>query len=276
MNRPDELSRCLNTVFQNSERPDEVIVSDDSSDGQPVREVVSRYPDVIYQSGPRRGLAPNRNACIQRVKENYIIFIDDDICVPQGFFATVRRLLLSCDSKTLITGYQMEHGNYKLVPNNSDFWGFQSIPVSDKYCAIVINSTIFPRSLFDRALFDENLRYGSEEIDMARHAVALGYRIIYEDCLYVNHYPSPVNREQYKQFVYASRLYATTKAYWYYERSVAKTLAFILLAPLQLLGSAVRRRDLRAVWGAFQSIALAGQYLFSNSKMSNPKQFSLD
>jgi len=37
MNRPDELSRCLDSVFQNVDRPDEVIVSDDSPDEEPAR-----------------------------------------------------------------------------------------------------------------------------------------------------------------------------------------------------------------------------------------------
>ena len=273
MNRPEDLSRCLESVFQSVEKPDEVIVSDDSSDGRLTQAVVEKYPGVIYQRGPRRGLGSNRNVCIQRAKSSHIIFVDDDVCVPPEFFATAHRLIAASDPKTLITGYEMKHceGTQKIVPHNPDFWGLQRVPVRHEYRAIVINSTMFPRNLFEQALFDEHLRYGSEEIDMAQHAVALGYRIAYEDSLYVDHYPSPVNREQYKQFVYASRLYATTKAYWYYERSILKTLAFILLAPLQLLGSAVRRRDMRAVWGAFQSIALAGQYLFSNSKMVKSK-----
>ncbi len=266
MNRPDDLNRCLESVFQGVEKPDEVIVSDDSPDNQPVKGIADRYPGVIYQQGPRRGLGPNRNACIQRAKGSHIIFIDDDVCVPPEFFATAQQLITASDSKTIITGYEMNHqeGVRKVIPHNADFWGLQRLPASNGYRAIVINATIFPRSLFEQALFDERLRYGSEEIDMAMHALALGYRIAYEDSLYVNHYPSPVNREQYQRFIHASRLYVTTKAYWQYERSVPKTLAYILLAPLQLIGSAVRKGDIRAVGGAFQATGLACRYLFSS------------
>lgn len=270
MNRPDDLSRCLQSVFQGVEKPDEVIVSDDSPENQPTQQVVAEYPGVIYQRGPRRGLGPNRNACIQRAKSNHIIFVDDDVCVPPNFFAKARRLIATSAPKMLITGYEMKHGEEtkKIIPHNTDFWGLQRVPVHQEYRAIVINSTIFPRSLFEKALFDENLRYGSEEVDIAQHAVALGYPIAYEDSLYVDHYPSLTNREQYKQFVHASRLYATTKAYWYYERSIFKTLAYIVLAPLQLAGSAIRRGDLRDVWGAFQATTLASQYLFKNFKIN--------
>lgn len=270
MNRPDDLNRCLQSVFQGAEKPDEVIVSDDSPENQPTQQVVAKYPGVIYQQGPRRGLGPNRNACIQRAKSSHIIFVDDDVCVPPDFFATAHRLIATSAPKTLITGYEMKYAEetQKIIPHNADFWGLQRVPVKHEYRAIVINSTIFPRSLFEKALFDENLRYGSEEIDMAQHAVALGYRIAYEDSLYVDHYPSPTNREQYKKFVHASRLYATTKAYWYYERSIFKTLAYIVLAPLQLAGSAIRRGNLRDAWGAFQATTLASQYLFKNFKIN--------
>jgi glycosyltransferase involved in cell wall biosynthesis len=266
MNRPDELNCCLESVFQSIEKPDEVIVSDDSPDGQPTQAVAAKYPGVIYQHGPRRGLGPNRNACIRRATGSHIIFIDDDVRVSPEFFAVARGAIASADAKTMITGYEMNYTKEepeKVTPHNADFWGLQRVPIHNEYRAIVINATIFPRSLFEQVLFDERLRYGSEEIDVAQHGIALGYRIVYQDCLYVHHYPSPVNREQYKRFIHASRMYVTTKAYWQYEHALLKTLAFILLAPLQLAGSAVRRGNLKAVWEAFQSTALAYRYFFT-------------
>jgi glycosyltransferase involved in cell wall biosynthesis len=276
MNRPEDLDRCLASVFAGSSVPDEVIVSDDSSNSEPTRLVVAKYPGVLFQEGPRRGLGPNRNACIQRAKGSYIIFIDDDVLVPSDFFATAQRLIYSCDSQTIITGYEMNYGGggrwqgevKKVVPQNPDFWGYQHVPIVGDYCAIVINSTIFPSQLFDQALFDENLRYGSEEIDIAQHALALGYQIIYEDCLYVEHHPSPVNREKYRQFIHASRMYATTKAYWQYERSPLKTLTYMVFAPIQLSGSAIRRGNLSALFSSFQSAFLAASYLMRNMRLT--------
>jgi GT2 family glycosyltransferase len=271
MNRPEDLSRCLDSVFQSSEMPDEIIISDDSPDGKLTKAVAAKYSGVIYQEGPRRGLGPNRNACVRCAKSSHIIFIDDDVRVPLDFFTTAQQLIVSNDSKTIITGYEMNYGGggrwegeiLKVIPHNPDFWGYQQVPVGNDYGSIVINATIFPCSLFEQALFDENLRYGSEEVDIAQHAVSLSYCIVYEDCLYVEHHPSQVNREKYKQFIHASRLYATAKAYWQYERSMLKTLAYVVLAPLQLAGSAIRRRNAREVWAAIQATALAGRYFFA-------------
>ena len=272
MNRPDDLSRCLDSV-QSADKPDEVIVSDDSPDPQPTQIAVAKYPGVVYQPGPRRGLSPNRNACIRRATSSHIIFIDDDVCVPPGFF-TVARELIASEPEKIVTGYELNHGGggrwqgevRKVTPNNADFWGLQRAPVDKEYRAVVINATIFPRSLFAKAEFDENLRYGSEEIDMAMHATSLGYQIVYKDNLYVNHYPSPINREQYQQFVHASRLYATTKAYLDYERSLSKTLAYVVLAPLQLAGSFAKRGGLAGIWQAYQATTLAARYFLNKPK----------
>jgi GT2 family glycosyltransferase len=273
MNRAEELNRCLASVFQCVEKPDEIIVSDDSFDHQPAQSVASQYPGVIYQAGPRRGLGANRNACIRHAKGSYLVFIDDDVCVPADFFEVARKLIATSNPTTIVTGCEMNHGGggrwpeevREISPHNADFWGFQRLPIVNEYRSIVINSTLFPRHLFEQATFDEHLRYGSEEIDMARHATALGYNIIYQSRLYVHHYPSSANREAYKRFVHASRLYATTKAYWQYEHSILKTLVFIVLAPLQLTGSAVRKGDMADIWRAIQAILLACRYLFTRA-----------
>jgi GT2 family glycosyltransferase len=271
MNRPDDLRRCLSSIVQNSTQPDEIIVSDDSPDGHLTCMVVAAFPGVIYQEGPHRGLGPNRNACIRRASGSHIIFVDDDVCVSPEFFAVVQQLINSVDDQTIITGYELNHqGNQvrKVTPHNADFWGLQRVPVRDQYRAIVINATIFPAHVFQGLLFDENLRYGNDEIDVARHAIALGYSIIYRDDLYVHHYPSPTNREQYQSLIHASRLYTTLKAYWHYEKSLLKTVAYVLLAPLQLAGSAAKRGDLQGVWQTFHAVKLACQYLMASRKIA--------
>lgn len=269
MNRPEELEQCLKSVFEAEAIPDEVIVSDDSPDDEAGKAVTSRYPGAIYKIGPRCGLGSNRNACIRAASSSHLIFIDDDVQVSPTFFHIARQLITSSPCQTLITGYEINYAEEqvrKITPHNIDFWGLQRVPVAHDYRSIVMNAAIFPRSLFEQALFDECLRYGSEEIDMACHAVSLGYQIIYNDRLYVSHYPSPVNREYYRRFIHASRLYATTKTYWQYERSLPKTLAYLLFAPLQLVGSAIRHGDVDGVWSAFQSIALAVEYLSTQPK----------
>lgn len=286
MNRSDDLDRCLNSIFASIEKPNEVIVSDDSADPTSTQAVVAKYQakyqgiyhNLIYQFGPRRGLSPNRNACIGRATGSHIIFIDDDVCIPPEFITVAQKLMTASASQTILTGYEMNHAGSrqaegrKVIPHNADFWGVQRVPVQNEYRAIVINATIFPRSLFEAAQFDEHLRYGCDEIDIARHAVSLGYNIIYQDDLYVHHYPSAVNREQYQRFVHASRFYTTTKAYWHYEHSWLKALIYLVFAPLQLAASGLKRGDLSTVWKAIQATGVAYRYLFTTAEPKSASQ----
>ncbi|MBE9029537.1 glycosyltransferase family 2 protein [filamentous cyanobacterium LEGE 11480] len=265
-NRPVDLDKCLSSVYAAHPRPNEVIVSDDSADAQPAQAVVARYPGVIYQRGPSQGLGANRNACLRAVTQDYVLFIDDDVCVEPDFFARAVSVLASLPERTIVTGYELNHRSEpvcKVTPHNPDFWGFQHVLPLGDYHALVINSTFFPAALFESIKFDEKLRYGSDEIDVARHAISCGYRIQYSEDLYVHHYPSPVNRDEYQSYTEASRLYATFKAYWHYEKAIVKSSIFLLLAPPKLCLALVRRTGFRGCYAAFKSTSLALRYIMT-------------
>jgi len=271
MNRPEDLSRCLDSVLQCADQPIEIIVSDDSPDSMPTQAVLKQYPSVTYQPGPKRGLGPNRNACIRAAKGTHLMFIDDDVCVPADFFSTAYTLLAQTPD-AVITGHEIKHRSWegttqKVLPKNADFWGIMRLPIgADDCCSVVMNSTIFPASLFKKALFDECLRYGYEELDIARHAVALDYKIVHKEALWVDHYQSLVDRESNWKLKFASQMYTTTKAYLYYERALPKALLYALLAPIKVTGSLVKRKDPRALQKGIQSTISAYQHFFSKKE----------
>lgn len=263
-NRPDELDKCLQSVCAAAQPPEEIIVSDDSRDEAPAKAVVERYPGVIYQRGPCLGLGANRNACLDAFSQDFVLFIDDDVCVDTDFFEKSRLILETLPEKMILSGYELNYLSEpvrKVTPHNSDFWGFQHVPPKGDYRAIVINATFFPASLFEQIRFDAKLRFGCEEVDVSRHAISYGFSIQYSEDFYVRHYPSSVNRDEYKSYVEASRLYATFKAYWAYEKSLLKSLAFLFLAPPKLLLSLVRRKGPRGAQYAWKSTFLALQYM---------------
>lgn len=269
--RPDELRACLASVFRGHELPDQVIVSDDGPDDREVRLVTRDFPGATYQIGPRRGLGPNRNACLERVGTTHVMFVDDDVVLPEGCIGTARRV--AGDQRTIVTGCERRHedGVARLVtPHNADFLGFQRVPPGGDLRAIVINATLFPWRLFEEVCFDEKLRYGTEEIDVARHAVALGYAIRFEPDLRVDHHPSPANRGEYERYVDASRLYGTLKSYWRYERSITKAAAYATVAPLHLLGAGMRRRGRRGASSALRATRLAARYTYLEARHGDP------
>ena len=271
MNRSEDLDKCLESVLRCAQQPSEIIVSDDSPDPLPNKAILKKYPTVTYQTGPRQGLGPNRNACIRTAQGTHLMFIDDDVCVPSDFFSVAYRLI-SETPEAVITGHEIKHRSWegttqKVLPKNADFWGIMRIPVMpDNCCSVVMNSTIFPAALFQQALFDECLRYGYEELDIARHAVALNYKIVHNEALWVDHYQSLVDRESNWKLKFASQMYTTAKAYLYYEGAVHKLLTYAVLAPLKITGSLIRRKDPKALQKGMQSTISAYQHFFSKKE----------
>jgi glycosyltransferase involved in cell wall biosynthesis len=265
--RPDTLLKALQSIADSHEPPEQVIVSDDGQEGRTAEAVVAAFPFVIYQHGPRIGLGANRNACLAVVRTAFICFIDDDVTLPPSFISTAHELCRANATRSpqpLVSGIEFKHISglepVRVEPHNADFWGFQRVKPIGELKAMVINAGIFPAGLFREALFDPRLRYGSEEIDMIRHAYSLGYRVEFHPELWVDHFPSPTNRDEYTGVVDASRMYTTAKDYWQYQRNLGRVLLFCLLAPPKLALALLRRQGLRGLAGAWSASRLALRY----------------
>jgi glycosyltransferase involved in cell wall biosynthesis len=270
------LRNALRSIEASSQLPAQVIVSDDGVDGRTAEGVVAEFSFVKYQRGPRVGLGANRNACLALVKSAFVCFIDDDVVLPASFLPLAHNLCRTNAAKInppLVSGIEFKQSvpgenPIRVEPHNADFWGYQRVPPVGNLKAMVINAGIFPTELFSKAQFDSLLWYGSEEIDMIRHAYALGYRVVFEPELWVSHYPSPVNRAEYTGFVDASRMYSTAKNYLCYQKDLFRFSLFCVLAPLKLVLALTRRSGFRGFSGALHAIALAAQYGFRSSMLN--------
>lgn len=90
-NRPDALELCLESVLQQSQLPDEIVVADDGS-GEPTRELVRAIQErsavpVIHVWQPDNGyqLARIRNRAFAAAKGEYLIQIDGDLLLDKNF-----------------------------------------------------------------------------------------------------------------------------------------------------------------------------------------------
>lgn len=269
-NRPSELKRALQSIAECSTSPGLVLVSDDSDPplASATLEVCQAFNGIEYIQGPRRGLAANRNNCLSRVPPaiEFILFLDDDAMLTRNFLPIAVEAGRTSPA-TIVTGWERKNGQ-QVEPRNLSFWGYQQVPPRgpDDVHAININSTIFPRALFDVIRFDENLRYGSDEIDVCGAAEKVGFRIRYLPDTGNDHIHSSTNRGEYARVVDASRLYATYKRYRWIEERRLKAVAFAILAPLQLLASTVKSGRIDLVTLRLRAIVLAGAYLRNESR----------
>jgi GT2 family glycosyltransferase len=265
-NRPEDLRAALASVERSSRPVEQVIVSDDSTDDASRRLVESEFPSVAWVQGPRIGLGANRNSALAHATATHVLFIDDDVQLGADFYATMRerwRGLPEADRPRAILGGAEENNGRLIMPSEQSFLGFQRrrYAPGEQQFTVVINACVFPRRLFDEIRFDPQLVYGYDEVDVTTQAVALGYRIV--ECFdVVNfHFPSPVNRDYYRPHTEASRLYVTAKRRGTTEGRPWAARAFLAVASVHVMLSAVRRDRLRGLASGARTLGLALGYL---------------
>lgn len=101
-NRPDEVDELLSSLCTQTLKDFEVIIVEDGS-SVPCAEVVHRYDgrlDVHYYAKPNSGPSQSRNYGVERAKGEYVIILDSDVVLPEGYLQAVDDELLRqpCDA----------------------------------------------------------------------------------------------------------------------------------------------------------------------------------
>jgi len=96
-NRPDALALCLESVLNQRDLPDEVLIADDGSDKE-TTEIIDSYRSrldipIIHVWHEDKGfrLAKIRNKAIARASSDYIVQIDGDLILHRYFLQDHRR-----------------------------------------------------------------------------------------------------------------------------------------------------------------------------------------
>ena len=101
-NRPSECEELLESLTHQTQRDFEVIIVEDGS-SVPCRDIVERYADklaVHYYDKPNSGPGQTRNYGVERANGEYVIILDSDVVLPEGYFAAIDAELAAnpCDA----------------------------------------------------------------------------------------------------------------------------------------------------------------------------------
>jgi GT2 family glycosyltransferase len=228
-------------------------VSDDSTNDETKILMSSHFPEIKYLDGPRKGLGANRNNVLKAVTGSHVLFIDDDVVLNNIFLEIVCNKLVNIAakenlSKLIITG--IENNNGQLVfPGEQSFIGWQNVTYkeSDTIRTVVINSAVFPAYLFRNILFDEKLVYGNDEVDLTTRAIQKGFKIILIPEAINFHFSSDINRDYYKSYHDATRIYVTFKRYFSTEKNKLKALFYLPYALIHAIAFNLRYRGIKGL-----------------------------
>ncbi|MCX7597192.1 MAG: hypothetical protein N2235_26280, partial [Fischerella sp.] len=164
--------------------------------------------------------------------------------------------------KIIVTGPQLDHGHL-MFPGKQDFLGFQKIPYQEgeQMESVVINSALFPTRIFQKVLFDEKLVYGCDEIDLTTRAVKQGFQIkLCPEAVNI-HLPSLINRDFYKPYHEASRIYVTFKRYLSTEQKAFKACFYLVIASLHTTAHSFKLAGIQGIVKTIQTLHLVLSYL---------------
>jgi GT2 family glycosyltransferase len=198
--RPELLSRCLESVLAQQYPHIDVVVLDDASRQNIAGGLAGRFgraPVRWDRSEQRLGVAGARNRLVQEAAGEILVFLDDDAALESrkalhtvaGYFAKIANL------GTLA---------FKIIVSVNGQAGLQ-VPFSRRWCRknpklaegsrpvsyYVGAGHAIRKEAFRRCgLYQEDMVYGDEELDHAYRQIEAGFSLVYAPDVLVYHFPA--------------------------------------------------------------------------------------
>jgi glycosyltransferase involved in cell wall biosynthesis len=151
------LGEALDSILAQTHLPTELIVVDDGSTDRS-QEIAESYGDrVVLLRQPNRGPAAARNRGIRAARGELLAFLDaDDLWHPAKLDRQVAFLRAHPEVDLCLTRYR----NFWAPELADEQERYENHALSQPSSAFNIGTLLARRELFDRTLFNEELRYG--------------------------------------------------------------------------------------------------------------------
>lgn len=184
-NRPDEADELLLSLTKQTSKDFEVVIVEDGS-SVPCKDVVDKYDgqlDIKYYLKQNGGPGPARNYGVERAQGEYVLILDSDCVIPEGYIAAVEAELKAnpCDA---FGGPDAAHDSFTPVQkaisySMTSFFTTGGIRGGKKKGAM---DKFYPRSFnmgVKRSVYNElngfsKMRFG-EDIDFSYRIVEAGH-----------------------------------------------------------------------------------------------------
>jgi glycosyltransferase involved in cell wall biosynthesis len=104
-NEAKTISLCLKSLLNQTRKPDEIIVIDDSSTDKTVKQV-KQFPQVKLLKQAHQGPGTARNLGASQAKGNILVFVDADMEFDKAFLAQLLKPILSGKAKGAWSGQE--------------------------------------------------------------------------------------------------------------------------------------------------------------------------
>lgn len=154
------VSKAIESVLNQTVKPEEIIVIDDGSDDASAEKVKDYFPDVKLIGQENLGISGARNTAIKHANGDVIAFLDSDDYWPKDHIELLLTALKGDNSVAIVLGHVRQFLDYKDEEHKAQIpEGFEVM------AGFVVGASLIRREVFDKiGLFDETLTL-AETID---------------------------------------------------------------------------------------------------------------
>jgi GT2 family glycosyltransferase len=233
LNNKKLLEPCLASIFKFTKNISfEVIVTDNgSTDGTP--EMVSNYPEkvTLIANKENLGFSKANNKGLKIAKGRYCLILNDDTYIAENTFAKIVGFM-DGNKNIGICGPRLLNIDGSLQHQGSLLSSYKWKSSSPTQVPMVIGACLFIRKdVLDKiGLFDENLFFYNDDLDLCIRTRKAGYKICYAPIASVYHYGGASSKKiaNMKFFVEGIRggLYFCKKHYGIIAYSLYRAFVF--------------------------------------------------
>jgi glycosyltransferase involved in cell wall biosynthesis len=262
-NRPESLTRCLQSWRAQTIQPFEIVVSDDSDEpiSSEIESICNQY-SCRYIHGPRRGLYANRNSAALACTGSHIATGDDDHAHLITYVETIMSCLSEDPNRVWTFGERHRLSDMISCPPELHRSGAGIHPADPSNSAAISDgASVYPREIFDSGLrYDETYRFGTIWYLWGQVLVKHGWRITFSEASFVWHFAHTENRlsdmaavkEQLECMMYVSFV----NAFWINPSLTNIFWSFAYLARRMVLTDSIVWYKVRTRIGLVQAMRL--------------------
>lgn len=188
-NEENNIRDTLDSIYNNTMKPFEVIVADGGSSDSTIDIIRSEFKNVILINNEKRTAAAGRNAGIKKASGNIIAFTDGDCVVDSNWIESInfffeaydidgmRGRVCNASPRNNIDKYWGELAWEKLM-----FFGDEIIDIKDKNIRVVLvtaNCAYTKKILYKIKGFNNWFGNNAEDVDLCWRAIEYGAKLKY-------------------------------------------------------------------------------------------------
>lgn len=247
------LKNCINSILStdNIGYVDKIIIIDNNSQDKSLDSVnSSNAPIIIEKNNENYGFAKAVNQGIKMSTNEYILLLNNDTIVEDGFIHSLIECIRSSNEIFSVSSKMLQYHNLNLIDDAGDFYnilgwarkrgdGKSSNLLTEKknIFSACAGAALYNRKVFDEiGYFDENFFAYLEDIDIGYRAQIFGYKNIYCPNAIVHHIGSGTSGSKYNEF--KVKLSGRNNIYLIYKNM--PLLQIIINFPFLILGFIIK------------------------------------